>query len=30
MGAIKVRHEKQPDGSIKTDIELPKGVRLVK
>jgi len=30
MGAIKVRHEKQPDGSIKSDIELPKGVRLVK
>lgn len=30
MGVIKVRHEKQDDGSIESDIELPKGVRLVK
>jgi alpha-L-rhamnosidase len=30
MGPIKVRHEKQKDGSIKSDIKLPKGVRLVK
>jgi alpha-L-rhamnosidase len=29
MGAIKVRHEKQSDGSIKSDIKLPKGVKLV-
>jgi alpha-L-rhamnosidase len=30
FGAIKVRHEKKPDGSIKSDIDLPEGVRLVK
>ncbi len=30
MGPIKIRHEKQKDGSIKSDIEVPKGVRLVK
>ncbi len=30
LGAIKVRHEKKPDGSISSDIELPDGIRLVK
>jgi hypothetical protein len=30
FGAIKVRHEKQSDGSIKSEIELPKGIKLVK
>lgn len=29
-GAIKVRHEKQSDGSIKSDIDLPEGVKLLK
>lgn len=29
FGTIKVRHEKKPDGSIHSDIELPEGVRLV-
>ena len=30
MGAIFVRHEKQSDGSITSEIKLPKGVRLIK
>lgn len=29
-GAIKVRHEKQPDGTIKSKIELPNGIEQVK
>ncbi len=29
MGVITVRHEKLKDGSIKSDVDLPKGVRLV-
>ncbi|MBG7608500.1 MAG: hypothetical protein IZT59_10790 [Verrucomicrobia bacterium] len=28
--AIKVRHEKQPDGTIKSKIELPNGIEQVK
>ena len=30
MGIIKVRHEKMEDGSIDSDIELPKGIKLIK
>jgi hypothetical protein len=29
-GVIKIRHEKQADGSIQSDIDLPKGVKLAK
>ena len=29
-GVIKVRHEKQADGKIKSKIEVPKGVKVVK
>ena len=29
-GIVKVRHEKQPDGSIKSAVEAPRGVRIVK
>jgi len=28
-GVIKLRHEKQPDGSVKSTIELPEGVERV-
>ena len=28
-GVIKVRHEKQADGKIKSKIEVPKGVKVV-
>ncbi len=30
LGAIKVRHERQADGSIKTDVSAPDGVKVVK
>ncbi len=30
FGAIKVRHEKQSDGTIQSNIEVPKGIRLIK
>ena len=30
LGVIKVRHDKQADGSIKSKIELPKGMKAVK
>ncbi len=29
LGVIKIRHEKQSNGTIKSDIEVPKGVRLL-
>ena len=29
-GLIKVRHQKNADGSVSSDIKLPKGVRQVK
>lgn len=29
MGVLKVRHEKQSDGSIKTTFEAPRGVRVI-
>ena len=29
-GVVTVRHEKQPDGSIKSTVEAPRGVRIVK
>lgn len=29
-GIIKVRHERQPDGSVKSEVKLPDGVRWVK
>jgi Bacterial alpha-L-rhamnosidase. len=30
MGVIKIRHEKSADGSVKSNIEAPKGVKIVK
>jgi hypothetical protein len=29
LGIIRVRHEKQTDGSVKSEIELPKGCERV-
>ena len=29
-GVIKIRHEKQPDGTVKTTCKAPKGVKIVK
>ena len=29
-GVVKIRHEKQPDGSVKSTVEAPRGVRVVK
>ncbi|MDZ4756150.1 MAG: alpha-L-rhamnosidase C-terminal domain-containing protein [Phycisphaerae bacterium] len=29
LGLVKLRHTRQPDGSVKTDIEAPPGVRLI-
>lgn len=29
-GVIRVRHEKRPDGSIKSIVKAPRGVRIVK
>jgi alpha-L-rhamnosidase len=29
LGAVKLRHTRQPDGSVKTDAEVPAGIRLV-
>ena len=30
LGVIKVRHEKQPDGSIKSDVQAPDGVKIIR
>ncbi|MEO6283025.1 MAG: alpha-L-rhamnosidase C-terminal domain-containing protein [Dyadobacter sp.] len=30
MGVVKIRHEKQADGSIKSAIEVPKGVKVLR
>jgi alpha-L-rhamnosidase len=30
MGVVKIRHEKQPDGKIKSTIDAPKGVKVLK
>ncbi|HEY4785180.1 MAG TPA: alpha-L-rhamnosidase C-terminal domain-containing protein, partial [Bacteroidales bacterium] len=30
LGIIKVRHEKQPDGTIRSTIDAPKGIRIVR
>jgi len=30
MGVIKIRHDKQPDGTIKSVIKAPKGVEMIK
>lgn len=30
LGLIKVRHEKMKNGEIKTDIQLPKGIKVIK
>jgi alpha-L-rhamnosidase len=30
LGAIKLRHERQPDGSVKSNIEAPPGVEIVR
>jgi hypothetical protein len=30
MGVLKVRHEKQPDGTVKSTIDAPKGVKVVR
>jgi len=30
MGAIKIRHEKRPDGKVVSKIEAPKGVKVIK
>lgn len=30
MGILKVRHEKQPDGTVRSTIEAPPGVRIIK
>jgi hypothetical protein len=29
-GVIKIRHDKQPDGTIKSSIEAPRGVRIIR
>jgi alpha-L-rhamnosidase len=29
LGAVRLRHTRQPDGSVKTDAEAPPGIRLV-
>jgi hypothetical protein len=28
-GLLKIRHEKQPDGTVKSDIQAPAGVKIV-
>jgi alpha-L-rhamnosidase len=30
MGVLKVRHEKQPDGTVKSTIDAPKGVKILR
>ncbi|MBP5228121.1 MAG: alpha-L-rhamnosidase [Kiritimatiellae bacterium] len=30
QGVVKVRHEKQPDGTVKTTIDAPEGVKIIK
>jgi hypothetical protein len=30
LGVIKVRHERQADGSVKSEIKAPDGVRIVR
>ena len=30
LGVIRIRHDKQPDGSIKSTVKAPKGIKVVK
>ncbi|MFC1739239.1 alpha-L-rhamnosidase C-terminal domain-containing protein [Planctomycetota bacterium] len=30
MGLVKVKHTKQPDGTIKTEIDAPKGIKIIR
>ena len=30
LGVIKVRHEKKADGSIDSEVDIPKGIKLIK